>query len=304
MKRIIYISFFLLCSSSLFAQSKLDSALQSLKDGELKEAKRFIDAATIQDGLKDSAASWYFSGNIYKALFLAYEADNKNSPFREKAVSDFQKSIELDFNEVYTNNSRKNLRYLAETIYNHAAQSFNTTSYPVAISNYKKYKHIMSLAYPETNFREKDITHQLALANTYEKIAKEDPASADMYTKKIESLYLDVLTLDSNNIKANYNLGIIFYNKGVEIIKNTDYSIDLEELSKVQDRTVKLFKQALPYMLKAYELNPKKKEILLALQGIYVGLNNKEMFNKYKEELLELHEESNTPEEENNTPPK
>jgi tetratricopeptide (TPR) repeat protein len=100
--------------------------------------------------------------------------------------------------------------------------------------------------------------------------------------------------MDPNNISANYNLGIIYYNEGVEIVNNMDYSLDLFELNAVQDKIIELFKESLPYMTKAYELNPKRRETLIGLQGIYFSLNDIEKSEAFKQELEALDNEGNT----------
>jgi len=297
MKKLIYISLLLLINAGLFAQNKLSNAVHSLKNNELEKAKELIDAAAVDPKFKDLAATWYYRGNVYKGLFKKDEINDKQSAYRKKAIDYFKKSIEMDTTGQLENSSRENLRYLAETIFNHAASSFETTSYPIAISNYSQYKEVMSYAYPETDFTEKDIMFHLALANTYGKIAEEDSASAEMYIKKAKESYEKVLELDSNNVSANYNIGIIYYNQGVEIVNNMDYSLDLEQLNKVQDEIIALFKKSLPYMKKAYDLNPKKKETLIGLQGIYFSLNDIPKSEAYKKELEQL-EKSTSPQKE------
>lgn len=291
MRKLIYISFFLLFGFGLSAQNKLTNAVHSLKNNEFEKAKELIDAAAVDPMFKDMAATWYYRGNVYKELFKSQESDDKQSNYRSKSVDYFKKSIAMDTSSTFEESSRENLRYLAETIYNHAAISFTTTSYPIAMSNYQKYKDILSYAYPTTDFKEKDIMYYLALANTFSQIAEEDSASAEMYMNKAKDNYEKVLELDSNNVSANYNIGIIYYNQGVEIVNNMDYSLDLEQLNQIQDQIIKLFKKSLPYMKKAYDLNPKKKETLIGLQGIYYSLNDIPKSEAFKKELEQLHEQ-------------
>lgn len=294
MKKLINILFFLFFVLSLSAQNKLANAVHSIKNNEIEKAKELIDAAAVDPMFKEMAATWYYRGNVYKELFKKHESDDKQSNYRSKSVEYFKKAILLDTSAKYEDNSRQNLRFLAETIYNHAAISFTTTSYPIAMSNYSKYKEIMSFAYPNTEFSEKDVMYHLALANTFSKIAEEDSASTEMYIKKAKENYEKVLELDSANVSANYNIGIIYYNKGVEIVNNMDYSLDLEQLVKIQDEVIELFRKSLPYMKKAYDLDPKKKETLIGLQGIYYSLNDIPKSEAFKKEL-ELLEKSQNP---------
>ena len=83
-----------------------------------------------------------------------------------------------------------------------------------------------------------------------------------------------------------------------------DYTLDLEQLNQVQDRTIELFKNSLPYMLKAYTLNSQKEETLIGLQGIYKSLNDDEKMNFYKDALEKLKEKQEGSKEKNESPKK
>lgn len=272
-------------------QNKLTNALYNLKMGELDKAKELIDAATEDSLFIGKASTYYYKGNIYKELFKEREPDMKQSPYRVIAVESFKKSLELEPDGTYAESSRKIMRYLAETVYNHAAVSLNTTEYKKALSNYKFYKEIISTAYPGTEFKDKDIMFNLALATIYSKLAEEDSTSSTEYYGKTIELYNEIIEIDSNNVSANYNMGILYYNQGVDIVNNMDYSLDLEQLNEVQDRIILLFKQSLPYMVKAYQLDNKRRETLIGLQGIYFSLNDIEKSEYYKKELEELNAE-------------
>lgn len=291
MKKLSYIAFLLLFSASVFGQNKLTNALYALKNNELDKAKELIDAAMDDSLFNQKPATWYYAGNVYKELFKKYELKDKQSAYRIQSADYFKKSIDLDTAGTYQKSSKQNLKYIAETIYNHAASSFDVQQYPIAISNYEKYKSLLSFAYPETDFTEKDIMFKLALATTYSRLAEKDSTNGEMYLEKAQKVYEEVLELDSNNVSANYNIGIIYYNQGVEIVNNMDYSLDLEQLNNVQDRIIELFKKSLPYMKKAYDLNPKRKETLIGLQGIYFSLNDIPKSEAYKKELEELEQE-------------
>lgn len=281
----------LLITQLSFGQNKLTNALYNLKLGELDKAKELIDAATEDTLFSGKASTYYYKGNVYKELFKEREPDMKQSPYRIISVESFKKSLELESDGTYSESSRKNMKYLAETVYNHAAVSLNTEEYKKALSNYKFYKEIISTAYPNTDFKEKDIMFNLALATIYSKLAEGDTATSEEFYGKTIDLYNEILDIDSNNVSANYNMGILFYNQGVDIVNNMDYSLDLEQLNEVQDRIIVLFKKSLPYMLKAYELDPKRRETLIGLQGIYFSLNDIEKSEKYKGELEALDSE-------------
>lgn len=97
-----------------------------------------------------------------------------------------------------------------------------------------------------------------------------------------ESL-IRILEADTNNYNANYQLGMYYYEAAVKIINETPYEVDLVTLDETGDEVVELFKQALPYLEKAYRLNPKKKEILSGLSALYFSLNELEKSNQLRD---------------------
>jgi tetratricopeptide (TPR) repeat protein len=290
MKRLLYILTVLFVLGTLdgFAQNKLSNAIYSLQNNELDKAKELIDAAAVDPLFKDDARTWYYRGNIYKELFKANEANNKQSPLRMEAVSSFKKSYNLDDGSEISGSTQKNLKFLASTIFNDAAKSFTVDDYLIALENYSIYKDIISFIAPNTNFDERDIQFKLALATTYTQIANSDSLLKNEYLPKVKELYMQVLAIDSNNVSANYNMGILYYNQGADMVNNMDYSLDLEELNRVQEKLYEIFSMSLPYMKRAYDLNPNKEETLVGLQGIYIGMNDREKSDAYKLELEKL----------------
>jgi len=288
MKKLIYITFLFFCTNALMGQNKLTNALYHLKNDSLDKAKELIDAAAKDTLFSDKSATWYYKGFIYKELFKRDESANKNSPLRINSVNFYKKSLELEAEGTFAKSCKNGLQYLSQTIYNHVATSFDIDNYKSALENYEFYKEVMRLVDPHTDFTQKDISISLAIATTYGKMAEQDTANAEKYLGEAEKSYEEVLKTDSNNVSANYNLGIIYYNQGVEIVNNMDYSLDLFQLNEVQDRIIELFRMSLPYMKKAYDLNPKRKETLIGLQGIYFSLNDIPKSESFKKELEEL----------------
>jgi len=124
---------------------------------------------------------------------------------------------------------------------------------------------------------------KLYQARVCEKLSETEKNDQEKYFLKAESLYKDVIKSDPNNMRANYNLAILYYNKAVNIIDKMDADSDLTAIDKIQDQCVLIFKQSLPYMSKAYELNPSKKDVLEGLAGIYFALNDMPKSNEFKQ---------------------
>ncbi len=97
-----------------------------------------------------------------------------------------------------------------------------------------------------------------------------------------------VFSQDSTNtFEYNYRKGMECYNEGV--VENNRAWI-LEEINEDSIRIAMQthFKKALPFLQKAYSINPKDEEILTALQGTYFSLYEFDKSDKYKKELEAL----------------
>ena len=70
------------------------------------------------------------------------------------------------------------------------------------------------------------------------------------------------------------NLAILYYNQAVYIINQMDYDADLNKLNAAQDTSIHLAMQSLPFMQKTYQLDPKKKDAVKGLEGIYYLLHD------------------------------
>jgi len=103
---------------------------------------------------------------------------------------------------------------------------------------------------------------------------------------KAVTCFEKVLTIDSLNREANYNIAVIYYNEAVNKILLLDYdALNIEDFSSFEDDVIKQFNRSLPYMKRAYRANPKDPNTLEGLAGIYFGLRDFESSNHYKEQL-------------------
>ncbi|MDD4426149.1 MAG: tetratricopeptide repeat protein [Mariniphaga sp.] len=121
-------------------------------------------------------------------------------------------------------------------------------------------------------------TFHFAQGTLHEKMGNIDNA-VDSYEKSI--------SVDKEFFNGYYNLGAVFYNKGVKQIdvanavptsNNEQYEL---ELKKADD----WFKEALPYMEKCYELKPDDTSTLESLKNLYYRLKDMDNYNKMLEKL-------------------
>lgn len=132
----------------------------------------------------------------------------------------------------------------------------------------------------------------VTLALLYEKKAEIDRTNTDVFLKKAADTYREILTKDINHVRANYNLALLFYNKAVNLMKNTDED-DIFALNEIQDECIELFRESLPYFEKAHELDPNNKEVLIGLGGVHFSLNNIDKQEEYKAKLERLEGKQN-----------
>lgn len=272
-------------------------AFRAFQEKNLDKAQELINRAIEMDAYNGRAKTWYIRAYIYKQQFKDSNQNNivritpEIQANRDIAVQSYFKTIELDTQDLeYTEDSEKSIRYLANTYYNDAAEFLKLDSFAPALELFESFKRYSLKLNPEMNFLPKDVEFKLFLAHKYSVIfdkADLDNKPQDV-SEKIIDLYKEVLELDSNQISANYNLGIHFYNQGVNIIENIDYNSDFEEIMLKQMEVIDLFNSALPYMLRAHKLDPTRKDSIRGLSGIHYGLNDLEKSEYYQELLEEL----------------
>jgi hypothetical protein len=221
-------------------------------------------------------------------MYKRYENTNYNSPYAAKSFDCFKKSLSLDTSEVGKKQTRDHIRVLALHFYNNVVATLDTTNYNIAISCYAQYREATLLADPGFDMKQKDIEFNLALGSVYMTLYDSNKKKNAKFFDLERDTYLGVLKLDPNNYTANYNIGLLFWNKGVDIIYNVDYDDSLTNIFDTEDKSIELFKQSLPFATKAYEIEPKREETLIVLSGIYYSLNDFEKSKAYKDMLDNL----------------
>ncbi|MCW3102376.1 MAG: hypothetical protein JWO09_816 [Bacteroidetes bacterium] len=290
LKRTVCLAMLLLTVALAEAQqSKVSAAYAFFQQDQLDSAKACIDAAVKHPETSADAQAWYLRGFIYKSIYNKQERGNKLSPSRLEALTSFKKSTTLDTAQANVQECIKNVKYLATTLYNDAAASLDSIDYKIAIGNFEKFKEYYLMVDPTpANIQQKDIAFSLAIAALYTQIFETDKKGKAEFLKMAKDAYNRILAIDPNNIGANYNMGVLYYNQAVNLINQSDYDLDIVALNDIQDNSINLFKESLPFMEKAYELDPKRRETLLGLSGIYFSLNEFEKSNMYKQKLEEL----------------
>jgi len=261
------------------------------QDKRVKQALEIIDRAILHSQSANNAYAWYIRGYVYKEYYKLFEAQNKKSKTRDDAVVYLKKALKLDSTKEYEPTIKQNLKYIGSTYYNDAGSSLDATNYKIALEDYNKFKDCMLAAEPNYNIKAREIEFKNALATVYTNIFRSNIKTNSEYFGKTEEVYKQVLALDTNNWGGNYNLAMLYYNYGVDVINQMEVTEDILQVDNIQEEARSLFKKSLPYALKAYSLNKQKKEILICLQGIYFSLYEFEKSDEFKAKLERMEKE-------------
>ncbi len=130
-----------------------------------------------------------------------------------------------------------------------------------------------------------------------DKAILKDPENATFYYARgvlnDQSKHFDKAILDYEKAKdlnpeyfdALYNLGVIYFNKGVEQMNLANDKTDFKEFEQEKTKADILFKKSLPYMEKANELKPGESGVLESLKGLYYRFEMNDKYNEVKNKL-------------------
>ncbi|MFQ3576021.1 MAG: tetratricopeptide repeat protein [Cytophagales bacterium] len=257
---------------------------QKHKDA-IKAYEQYLDVYKFYETKIVDTSTYFYIG------YSAYETKDY-----DKALSNFQQAASLKYNN-------SNLYFLMSKIYQDKKD--NNNALKVLEEGQKLFPNDRDLVIAQVNIY-KELNKIDELENKLNKAVSMEPKNTDLlmmlalvYEKKMEQNiknknkyndmknkaldnYNKILKLNPNHLDANYNLGILYYNEAVTKIQESEYETDLIALSQLQDDCIEIFKKSLPYMEKAYSLDPNNKNTLLGLSGIYFSLNDEAKSNEFK----------------------
>ena len=87
--------------------------------------------------------------------------------------------------------------------------------------------------------------------------------------------WLKAVELKPDYFEANYNLGAMYFNKGAELVnKANNLPVSKQaEYDAAKKKYEAKFREAKPYLEKAYQLNPKDEATMQSLYQLYGRLN-------------------------------
>jgi len=102
--------------------------------------------------------------------------------------------------------------------------------------------------------------------------------------------YLKAIEYKADYFDAYYNLGAVYYNKGVKQV-DVARAVPSNQSQKYDEELLKAdveFKKALPYMEKAHTINPTDKFALESLKTLYYRAKTMDKYNEVLEKLKKL----------------
>jgi len=105
--------------------------------------------------------------------------------------------------------------------------------------------------------------------------------------KAIEN-YEKCLEIDDAFFNALYNIGVIYYNKGVEQQNIANDKTTTKEFNAAMEVANGFWEKSLPYMEKAHEVQPEEAAVLETLKGLYYRFERMDKYNEVKAKLEAL----------------
>lgn len=134
------------------------------------------------------------------------------------------------------------------------------------------------------------------LGNVYDQLNQKERTAgnaekADEYFNLAFDYFSQVLVKDPKNFDATYSQGALYYNKAASMTAKlnelgNDYSsAGTKKYNALKAEMDGYFKQALPYFLKAEQLDPKDQNTMIALKEIYAREGELEKSAEYKAKI-------------------
>ena len=139
-----------------------------------------------------------------------------------------------------------------------------------------------------------------------DKAMQQDPGNASLYFAKGLALdklgkheeaieaYKKSIEKDSTYLNAYYNLGALIFNDGVTKFNKCNEIMDNEKFKECVTKADEIFKESLPYLEKAHELDPKELNTLETLKVLYYRLHMYDKRDKIVKELEAIKNSSGT----------
>jgi len=137
-----------------------------------------------------------------------------------------------------------------------------------------------------------------AEAQKYIQVAKEvDPTNYTLYfaagiiylnEEKYDEAIVELqksIDINPEIFDTQYGIGAAHINKAAEMFKAANEIMDVKKYSEAVDQANAVYAKALPYMEKAYQLNPDDTYTMESLKELYYRLKKTDKYNEIKAKL-------------------
>jgi len=113
-----------------------------------------------------------------------------------------------------------------------------------------------------------------------------DPTNAQLYSvagtvyeigikdfTKAEENFLKAIELNSEDAESQFSLGRIYHNQAVAQLDVANLIADAKQYTEEREKAKEFFRKAMPYVEKAFQLNPEPMDTKIALRNIYYNLD-------------------------------
>ena len=221
--------------------------------------------------------------SIWLNLFFISSAQQKNEISKEY----LKKLIDVNYQDpqIYAymgnifleekddENALKYIKYGRELFETDVNLIITELNYYLSKNDYVSSEKLLKLAVEEdTN------NHQLffALGSSYDEL--------DDF-KKAEEAYLEAIDIKSDFYDALYNLGVMYYNRGGDMLNEAHNIKDFKKYDHAKKKAENLMLKGLPYIEKCHELDNLDKNILLVLKELYYRNGNNSKYKEISEKL-------------------
>jgi len=288
MKRAVVFLIVLVNVLYLSAQD-IEKKMSDLKTGFLNAQydKVLQDSRAIIEGSKADSTQMSL---VFSYAGLSSEKLGKN----EEAIKYYKSAI---LNKVPRLDIYDQLIYLSSSIGNHQSYEWALKEKLKAFPDFKfeitetlaqhylktkQYGSLLEEAHTLTIFNPEDTRYLYYQAIAYKNLDKEEDEAIS---------YNKILKLDSTHVGANIGMGVLLYTKGSTMFKKEKAKyesikaptrIDYTNYTKSLDKAKQVYREALPYLLSAYNNGGNKSSLKGVISNIYTRIGDKESAEKYK----------------------
>lgn len=275
-------------------EATLNRAQQLFRAQKYEQAALAVDSAVAHPQTTRDFISWTTRAYTYYYIYVKTDKAKLESRLRDTVLISIRKSIALNPDSDYIANNKKILVNLAAHYFNISRSLLqDSLNYDRSSKAYKHYKELTKLQDANLNADSKDVEYYLAVGSVYSELFNKD--NGNLKAQQIAKVALmKVLDIQPDNPGANMNMGLLYFNQAVNMVKELDGEIPIEKIDEVQTNVEKLARQSETYIYRVYKNDNKNRKACTALYYIYRMLYQLPKSDEFKKKAEDLGEKFET----------